>query len=301
MNTKKNLGGVITALITPFKNNKVDLLMLEKLIKKQIEAKIDAILLFGTTGEPLSLSDSEKRLVFFTSKEIIQNKIPLLAGISSPCTATAVQNARHFDSLKSDGLLVITPYYYKCSSNGVYKHFLQIATATNLPIIAYNVPSRTNYDLTTDKKAYDRICNIDQIKAIKIAEGDLKRLKEIIKHSKIPVLCGCDEHALQSYQEGAIGSISVISNALPKLTKAIYNEYKNGDISSAMQKNSLLSPMVSLLSSLPNPIAIKYILAKTMGLNNELRLPLTKLTAKHAKQIDNLIFNLRSIYENAFN
>lgn len=285
MKNNFNIRGIITALVTPFKNGKLNLFDFEKLIKSQMQANIDALLLFGTTGEPLSLSETEKKILFFTAKEISSNRLPIITGISSPITKDAVKSAVKFIKYKSDGLLVITPYYYKFTSDGIVKHFTQINNATNLPIIAYNVPPRTNYDLMLHPNALDAICSLENVCAIKLAESNQSKLIQTIKSLSIPTFCGCDEHNLVAYKNGAIGSISVISNAFPKICKDIYECVKADDLKQAKSLNDKLQNLVSYLATQPNPTSIKCLLHKTLNLTNELRLPLTTASVEAENKI----------------
>lgn len=278
--------GVYTALATPFKNGKPDLAVFEKIIAAQLEARVNGLVIFGSTGEHFSLTESEKKLLFFTAKEIVGTKIPLICGVGAPCTKTALASALIFKSYGADGLLLLPPFYYECADNGLIAHFLTITNAAKLPTIIYNVPARTGVDIYAKPAVLNALKNAEYAVCIKQAEKNEKRTVCTIKNSPLPALCGCDEYAFCSYEAGAQGIISVASNIIPKKIKEIYELFVSGKISEARQKNERLLPLYSALSVKSNPVPIKYAVSKIYGGSGELRLPLTELSDKGKLLVD---------------
>lgn len=286
-NAKKNDGslnlpfnGVYTALATPFKNGKPDLAVFEKLIAAQLDARVDGLVIFGSTGEHFSLTENEKKVLFFAAKEIAGTKTPLICGVGAPCTKTALGEALIFKSYGADGLLLLPPFYYECADNELIAHFLTITNAAKLPTIIYNVPARTGVDIYAKPAVLNALKNSEYAVCIKQAEKDEKRTVSTIKSSPVPVLCGCDENAFCSYEAGASGIISVASNILPKKIKEIYELFVSGKISKARQINERLLPLYRALSVKSNPVPLKYAISKIYGGSGELRLPLTELSDK---------------------
>lgn len=285
--------GIITALITPLKNNKINLLLFEKLLNAQIDARVNGILLFGTTGEGLSLSDFEKRQLFFTAKRIINNRMPIICGISEVCTDKVVHYARTYQNWGADAIMQITPYYYRCNDLGIYKHFKKTADNCKLPLIVYNVPSRTSYDLTKNEKLYNAVCNLKNISAIKIATSNKEEMKNVISKTAVPVLCGCDELNLVALSNNASGCISVVSNAYPKTLRKIYESISVGDFVNAKKLDDNLSEFYNICVLEPNPIPIKYVLSKLYDEEIELRLPLDVISSKNKDKIDDFLNNYK--------
>lgn len=270
----KLFSGIITACITPFKNGKVDYLGFEKIILSQLQAGVNGVLLFGTTGEGLSLSISEKKILFLTAKRILKNYIPIIAGISEPVTANAQISARTFYKMGVDGLLVITPYYYKTTEGGVYEHFYKIARETPLPIIIYNVPTRTNYDLANNLPLLNSLLNLKNVVGIKQATTNLKRDSELPLLSEGCFLCGNDEFTFDLLTAGYQGTISVISNVFPSKIVQIYTNLIQGKRDYARLEFNKILPIIKAISCVPNPIGIKYLASLKFNTEYQLRLPL---------------------------
>lgn len=289
--------GAYTALATPFKttrlksknakfetsessahiNDELDLDALEKIVNAQICGKVDGLVLFGSTGEHFSLTESEKKLLFFTVKEITRGALPLICGVGSPSTKIALREALLFKSYGANGLLVLPPFYYKCADNGLIAHFFTISSSAKLPTIAYNVPARTGVDFTKSERVLNALYSMPNLAAIKQAEPDKTKTEHFIKNCKIPVLCGADENTFISYLAGAKGVISVTSNLFPKAVKQIYELFFSGQIEKAREKDKLLTPIYQALAIKSNPIPLKYALSEVFGCEEKLRLPLTEL------------------------
>ena len=290
---KITVKGPITALITPMIDNKIDFPAFRRILRAQVCARIPALVLFGTTGEPLSLQPDEKTKLFYMAKEEIGNT-PLICGISAPVTDSAVKSAECLTKLGADGLLVVTPYYYKCADNGIVEHYRQIATVTDLPIIVYNVPARTGLDLTAKPELLELIMQIENVCAIKNAAIDSLHNLNYLKSAKLPVYCGNDSLNYESLKNGSSGSISVISNLLPKIEIALHKCAFCKDIK-AVYYNDELQRICKAFESIPNPIAIKYACALRYNFKPIFRLPLTEPSAEQACSIKTITSELLKI------
>lgn len=285
--------GPITALITPMIDDKIDFSAFRKILRAQVCAKMPAYILFGTTGEPLSLQPEEKTKLFYTAKEEVGDA-PLICGISSPVTEAAIKSAECLTKLGADGLLVVTPYYYKCTDDGIYEHYRQIATATDLPIIVYNVPARTGIDLTAKPELLDRIAQIKNVCAIKNAAIDSSSNADYLKSARLPVYCGNDSLNYDSLKFGSVGSISVISNLLPKIEFAMHKCFFENNQKSVLY-NNILHKICNVFDKIPNPIAIKYACSLKYDFSPIYRLPLTKPSDEQAQAIKEITLELLKI------
>ena len=290
---KITVKGPITALITPMIDDKIDFSAFRKILRAQVCAKIPAYILFGTTGEPLSLQPEEKTKLFYTAKEEVGDA-PLICGISSPVTEAATKSAECLTKLGADGLLVVTPYYYKCTDDGIYEHYRQIATATDLPIIVYNVPARTGIDLTAKPELLDRIAQIKNVCAIKNAAIDSSSNADYLKSARLPVYCGNDSLNYDSLKFGSVGSISVISNLLPKIEFAMHKCFFENNQKSVLY-NNILHKICNVFDKIPNPIAIKYACSLKYDFSPICRLPLTKPSDEQAQAIKEITLEFLKI------
>lgn len=286
--------GPITALITPMIDDKIDFNAFRRILRAQVCSQIPAYVLFGTTGEPLSLQPEEKTKLFYTAKEEVGDKPPIICGISSPVTEAATKSSECLTKLGADGLLVVTPYYYKCTDDGIFEHYRQISSATDLPIIVYNVPARTGVDLTAKPELLDRIAQIKNVCAIKNAAIDSSSNADYLKSARLPVYCGNDSLNYDSLKLGSIGSISVISNLFPKIEFSMHKCYFENDQKSK-QYNNILQKVCKVFDKIPNPIAIKYACSLKYGFNPEYRLPLTKPSDEQARAISEITLQLLKI------
>lgn len=278
--------GVITALITPMTENGIDYAAFKRILKKQIETKVAAIVLFGTTGEPLSLLPEEKTKLYYTAREIVGNKIPVFCGVSSPVTYFAAKSAECLSKLGADGLLVVTPYYYSCNRSGIFLHYKRISEITDLPIIVYNVPARTGVDLTKDSELINEISKISNVCAIKNAAKTGESNIEFLHSTKMPVYCGNDSFNLDSLKNGSYGSISVISNLFPEIEAAMHSNYFSNK--NVEEYDKILQNVCKSFTGIPNPIAIKYACSLRYGFEANYRLPLTPPTAEQQRRINNI-------------
>ncbi len=272
--------GIITALVTPFKNGEVDFPSLKKLIHFQLENKIDGLVIAGTTGESPTLSKKEKEQIFSFVRAEVSNEVPLILGTGTNSTQESIELSQAAEKQKADGLLVVVPYYNKPPQAGLVAHFSKIAEATDLPLILYNVPSRTITSLTVDS-----IVSLSQNKkivGIKEASGDVDFTKQILAKVRKDffVLSGDDATYLDLYDVGATGVISVISNIIPAQTIAWSKNRKD--------KKEFLR-YLSFIKTLfveANPIPVKMALHwKKIITTPELRLPLVPLSDSAQKTL----------------
>lgn len=266
--------GSATALITPFENGKVDLSALRNLVEMQIEGGTAAIVSCGTTGEPATMTADEREMVIRETVKAVNGRIPVICGTGSNNTAAVIENERRYRDLGCAAQLVVTPYYNKTTQDGLYAHFMHIAENTELPIILYNVPGRTNLDLSA--KTIARLCECEKFIALKESSYDLPGIMEKMRAAdgRLAFYSGNDDMVYVSLALGFEGVISVLSNVKPDVMSDLVNSYFNGDHarSRELQLDSL--PLIRALFSEVSPIPCKYAMAKLGLCQNELRLPL---------------------------
>ena len=275
MNTKKTLFfGSATALVTPFKDGEIDYSAFEGLIEFQLSQETDAIVILGTTGEAPTIYEDERNQLVAFAKEKINGRVPLIVGTGSNATSVAVRYTKTAQELGADGCLVVTPYYNKATTNGLIEHFKAIAESVSIPIIMYNVPSRTGVSLPID--VYGALSDVHNIVGVKEASGNLGYLTELIqKHGNaFDIYTGCDELILPALALGGKGVVSVVSNLTPQLVHKLCEEFSQGNVRRAREIQLYLNPLIKELFYEVNPIPVKNALCQ-MGLcQNEYRLPL---------------------------
>ena len=281
--------GVATALITPFYKGEIDYESLQNLIERQIDAGVGAILLAGTTGESPTLSVREHaEMVSFAARQI-DGRLPLLAGCGSNSTAHACELAKAVAESGADALLAVTPYYNRTNDRGIVAHYHAIANATQKPLILYNVPARTGFSMTLAH--YRELSEHPNIVGLKEATGNMAQMVEIMHlcGDKIDVYSGEDALTVPMMAMGAAGTISVLSNVLPKESVAMTDACKAGDFKTAAKMQADLLPLINALFSEVNPIPAKAAVA-AMGFGEEhLRMPLSKMEdATRAKMYDEM-------------
>lgn len=284
--------GLITAIITPFKNNKLDLESFEKILEHQIKAKVNAVVIAGSTGEGSSLSFKEYKLLLQTSKDIINKRIPIISGCSSNNTAYAIALAEASIKIGVDGFMASSPSYLKPTQDGIYQHFEAIHEASNLPIMLYSVPGRTGVDFT-DETIF-KLVKLPRILALKDCGVDLERPLRIRSKVKkeFNVLTGNDVVILAFNAQGGVGWVSVASNVEPKLCKELQEKWYNNDVKGALEIHQQLLPLYKALFVESNPIPVKYAMHYLGFCTNEIRLPLTEATNTTKKQIEEIITSL---------
>ena len=288
--------GSNVALITPFKNDKLDTENYLKLINFHIDNGTDGLVPAGTTGESPTLSHDEHQTVIELCVQEAKGKIPIIAGTGSNSTEEAVALTKHAEKAGADGALVVTPYYNKPTQEGLYQHYKAINDNTSLPIIIYNIPSRCVIDMTVDTMA--KLFELKNIVGVKDATGDLKRLDETIKKlgPDFIQLTGEDGLAFKFNKRGGVGIISVTANIAPKLCSEMqkYSKSKSdNEIKEAERIDQLLQPLHKSLFIESNPAPVKYA-AKLLGLcDDAVRLPLVKITKETQEKVKKALYSAK--------
>ncbi len=283
--------GTGVALVTPFNiEGKVDYKALEKLIEFQISNGVNYLVVQGTTGESVTLSDEEKVAVLEFVIEINSGRLPIVLGIGGNHTLSVINQIKKFSSFKIDGILSVSPYYNKPSQEGIIAHYRAISESTNLPIILYNVPGRTssNISVSSTLKLANEYSNIV---AIKEASGNLEQIMEVILHKPegFLVISGDDALTLPHLSIGGDGVISVVANAFPKRFSSMVNAVMSGDMKLANEKHYELFEIIQHLFADGNPGGIKYVLQLINIGTDYVRLPLVNINQKTAKKLYELV------------
>lgn len=279
--------GLGVALVTPFRaNGAIDHAALEKVIEHQITGGVDYLVVMGTTGESVTLSAEEKKLVLSEAIELVRNRIPIVLGIGGNNTAEVVAQLESYDLSGVDGILSVSPYYNKPTQEGIYQHYRALAQASLLPILLYNVPGRTMSNITAETTL--RLArDFKNIVGIKEASGNLDQIATILKHrpADFLVISGDDALTLPILALGGDGVISVVGNALPAEFKTLVHAAMKGDLATARTEHFKLLELMTYLFLEGNPGGIKEAL-KVLGLcENHLRLPLVPVGEATAKKI----------------
>jgi len=284
---KSFLSGSFVALVTPFKNGKVDERALLDLVEWHVKSGTRGIVPCGTTGESPTLTHEEHRSVVAKVIEKAQGRVPVVAGTGSNSTDEAVSLTRHAVKAGAQGVLVITPYYNKPTQDGLYAHFAKVAEAAGeIPVVLYNVPGRTSVDLLPP--TVEKLCrNVENVVAIKEATGSVDRTCELLE--RIPdliVFSGDDSLTLPIMAIGGAGVVSVLANIVPAETQALCAAAARGDLVEARRLHKHLYPLAKNLFVETNPIPIKYALARIGRIGPEIRLPLTPLGPQGREKLD---------------
>ena len=281
--------GACTALVTPFLSNQVNYPMLEQLLRRQIESGIHAVVLCGTTGEAPTLTDAEKIEIFRRGKSFVEDGCTIIAGTGSNCTAHAVDLSIAAEEAGADALLVVSPYYNKATSEGLYAHYEAIARAVHIPIILYNVPSRTGVDIPVD--VYRRLSRIPNIAGVKEASTDITKITKILAACgpRFSVWSGNDDQTLPVIALGGKGVISVTANVAPVQVQALASATLDGDLDTASSLQLRLQPLNELMFCAVNPIPVKAAM-RLIGYDcGFCRLPLTPLPGEHFEKLEKLL------------
>jgi len=273
--------GVGTALITPMIDDCIDYISLEKLVKTQIISGIDCLIANGTTGEPSTISDEEKIKIASIVIEVVDKKIPVIVGAGSNSTAHAIKLAKDANYIGADGILCVTPYYNKCTQQGLVEHFKAIADQVDLPMIMYNVPSRTGLNMLPETVA--KLAGYKGICAIKEASGNISQIMELaaISRDDFYLYSGDDGLTYPILTLGGAGVISVASNIIPQYMCEMVDSYFTGNIKKSRDMQLKILPLIKALFFEVNPIPVKCA-AKLLGIcGDEVRLPLTKCTCEN--------------------
>lgn len=267
--------GVCTALVTPFNESGVDSRMLETLIERQIAAGVPAIVIAGTTGESATLAHAERLALFARAVKIAAGRCKILAGTGTNNTQTSVELSTAAEKTGVDGLLCVTPYYNKCTQEGLIRHFTAIADAVSLPVILYNVPSRTTVSLAPQTCA--ALAAHPRIVGLKEADPDAAKLFRTrnLCGDALPVYSGNDDRIVPFYAAGAVGVISVLSNVCPEAAVALTKLCAAGRYKEAAALQADYLPLIDALFETVNPIPVKAAM-RLIGLDcGDCRLPLT--------------------------
>ena len=269
------------ALVTPFLNNKVDFNQLKKLIEWHIAEFTDALIVCGTTGESATLTIDEKKEIFDFTVKLANKRIPVFAGTGSNCTESTVELSKYAASVGVDGLLLVTPYYNKPTQRGLYAHFKKVHDEVNIPIILYNVPSRTGVNLLPE--TVFELSQLPNIKAIKEASGDISQIAKVIDlcDKKFIVYSGNDDQIIPILSLGGKGVISVTANILPREIHRITKEFILGNKNLALELFLKLRSLNQVLFIESNPVPVKTAM-NLMGINvGTCRLPLVEMEEKN--------------------
>ena len=277
--------GTATAMITPFTQTGVNFDAFERMIEFQIENGTDALLVLGTTGEPATMTEAEKEAVMRFAVQKIAGRAKVIFGSGSNSTAHAVEASKKAEDMGADGLLAVTPYYNKCTQNGLVEYYRAIAGAVKIPVICYNVPARTGVNIKPE--TMERIADIPNIAGIKEACGNMEQICETARRirGKCDLYSGDDNLNLPILAIGGAGLISVSSNILPKETKQMYELVMAGDLPAANKLQDAMLPVIDQLFTEVNPIPAKAA-ANMIGLDAGLpRGPLTELEPAHKESL----------------
>ena len=280
--------GVCTALVTPFLGDQINYPMLQRLLERQMEAGIRSIVICGTTGESPTLSDAEKINLYRSAKAFVGDQCQIIAGTGSNCTSHAIHLSQAAQDVGADGVLIVSPYYNKCTSEGLVAHYAAIAASVQIPVIAYNVPSRTGVDIPVE--VYQALDMIPNMAGVKEASTDISKIARIrAACPDFPIWSGNDDQAVAVMSLGGSGVISVLSNVLPVQTQAMAKAALDGDFDTAAALQLEMLPLIQALFSEVNPIPVKAAM-KLIGYDcSECRLPLTPVSNPTLEKLKSLL------------
>lgn len=280
--------GAGVALITPMKADmSVDYDKLEELVEYHVNNGTDSIIICGTTGEAATLTHEEHLDVVKACIQYAKKRIPVIAGTGSNCTETAIYLSKKAEEYGADGLLVVTPYYNKATQAGLVAHFTAIANSVKIPVILYNVPSRTGCNILPETVA-KLVKDVDNIVGIKEASGNISQVAKLMQLTggNIDLYSGNDDQIVPVLSLGGVGVISVLSNVAPKETHEIVAKYLAGDVKGSLDLQLKYLPLIDALFSEVNPIPVKKavnLMGKEVG---TLRMPLTEMSAEKAAGLE---------------
>ena len=270
--------GCGTALVTPFRGSRVDYDALKALIDWQLDSGVDAIVVLGTTGEPPTISSSERAAIIECAAERCAGRAPLIVGTGANDTKRAIALSTQARRLGADALLVVTPYYNKASREGLLAHYNAVADSVDVPVILYNVPSRTGLNLEPETVA--ELAKHPNLCAVKEASGSLRQLTELARlcGDGLAIYCGNDDQAVPAMALGARGVISVAANVIPAQMHALATDWLRGEVRRSLETQVRYLPLIDALFSEVNPIPVKAALSMMGRIENTLRLPLCPLS-----------------------
>ena len=277
--------GSMVAMVTPFKDGEVDEAKIKELVKFHIDNGTDALVPCGTTGESATLSFQEHERVVESTIEASGGKIPVIAGSGSNNTKEAVLLTKHAKKAGADGALVISPYYNKPTQEGLYRHFKAIAEEVDIPIMLYNIASRTAVNIEPETVA--RLAELDNIVAIKEASGNLSQMSHIVRlcQDKITLISGDDGLILPILAIGGTGVISVLANIVPADVKSLISEFEKGNLALARKMHYKLLPLIKAMFIETNPAPVKTAMEMIGMLGAEIRLPLCPMKSENVEKL----------------
>ncbi len=290
----KPFKGVYTALVTPFKNGLIDESALRQLIQWQIQEGIHGLVACGTTGESTTLTTDERKHVIEVVIDEAKGKVPVIAGTGTNNTLESVTLSLWAKDAGADGILAVTPYYNKPTQEGLYRHYCEIAKV-GLPVILYNVPSRTSVSLTVP--TLQRLSTVPNIVAIKEATASLDFGSQILRetHFNMSLISGDDFTFLPLLSIGADGVISVVSNVIPKEFSNLYQNWMDGKQEDAKAIHYKYYPLIQALFVETNPLPVKTALAIMNKLHLEFRLPLCEMSELHSQELKKVLLSLELV------
>lgn len=283
--------GACTALVTPFLDDHVNYPMMERLLQRQLDAGIEAVVICGTTGEAPTLSDKEKLELFTRAKKFVGDRCKIIAGTGSNSTLHTVELSKAAEQCGADALLVVSPYYNKATPDGMIAHYIAAAQSVEIPLILYNVPSRTGLDIPIS--VYQTLAAVSNIAGVKEACSDITKTTKILRScgSDLTVWSGNDDMTVPMMALGAKGIISVVSNIAPLETQAMARAALAGDFDTAAAIQIELQPLIELLFSEVNPIPVKAAM-KLIGFDcGTCRLPLSPMSEEKYNKLKRMLIS----------
>jgi len=283
--------GSHVAIVTPFRNERIDEQALRDLIEWQIANGTHGIVPCGTTGESATLTHEEHERVVAITVETVHHRVPVIAGTGSNSTEEAIIFTKHAKQVGAEAALLITPYYNKPTQEGLYQHFSAVASAVDIPIILYNIPGRTSVNMLPSTVV--RTAKIPNVMGIKEGSGSLQQVSEILQDldDSFTVLSGDDALTLPMMALGAKGVITVTANVSPKDMSDMVTHALTGDFGKARSYHFKLAPLFSALFYETNPIPVKEALSMMKKIQSDLRLPLTRLSSEHRERLRQVLLS----------
>ncbi len=283
----KMFKGCFVAMVTPFKNGDIDLDKLESLVEFHVEKKTSGLLPCGCTGEAATLSHDEQKRVIKLVVEMADKRIPVMAGTGSNNTEEALDLTKYAADIGADAALLIMPYYNKPTPEGQYRHYKKIAGEVDIPIVLYNVPSRTGKNMLPETVA--KLSEIDNIVAIKEAGGSVDQVSQILSLCDITVLSGDDSLTLPMMSVGAQGVVSVIGNIIPDKVQKMIDSFNNKDLETAKKIHYEILPLCKAMFIETNPIPVKTVMSWMGMIEKEWRLPLCEMTEENEEKLKGVL------------
>ncbi len=283
--------GSIVAIVTPFKDGKIDEKALSDLIEWHISEGTNAIVPCGTTGEASTLDYDEHYRVIETTVNVVKGRVPVIAGTGANSTDETLMMTEKAKEMGVDGVLLVTPYYNKPTQEGLYRHYKKVADAVNIPIVLYNVPSRTGVNLLPQTVA--RLAEIKTVVAIKEATGNMKQVSEVIRlcGDNITVISGDDFTSLTLLALGGKGAISVTANVAPRDMSGMFRAWEEGNIQDARRLHYKLEPLNQAMFIETNPVPAKTALSMMGKIQEDVRLPLCAMSSENKEKLKNILIN----------